>query len=73
MRLSFSKSKLTPNDIDAKAMLPFYGVANCKSVTLVPSQWTILTVIVFSHIPNVQSDKELLQFPSTCRSRKKYL
>ena len=41
-------------------MLALCRVANCKSVTLIPSKWAVLTIIVLRYIPDVHSNKELL-------------
>ena len=41
-------------------MFPLHRVTNCKSMTLVPSQWTKCTVIIYCNISNNHSYNELL-------------
>lgn len=48
-------------------MYSCFVVTDCKRVTLVPSQCTILTIIFPCYIPKVQSNKEFLQLLATCR------
>ena len=61
-------SILTCDNIDAEAMLPWGRVTNCKSVTLIPSQGSELTVIFLRNIFNEHCHQNLLQLLPTYKN-----